>query len=248
MRRREKNGIVWLEFELLTPFPKVVHGVFLRHGGVSSNDFGSLNLSFTSGDALENVQENLKRVSETLEVPQIARSRQVHGKTVREITNPDEILECDGMMTDQPGIGLLSQHADCQVAIFYDPANKALATIHSGWRGSVQNIYAETIKAMAERYGSAPKDLRICISPSLGPENAEFINYKTELPGSFWKHQIKPNHFDFWAISQEQLETCGVQPQHIEIAGICTYAHPEDYFSYRRGKMRGRHGTVAALR
>lgn len=248
MQRREKNGIVWLEFELLVPFPELVQGVFLRHGGVSKDDFSSLNLSFTSGDVIENVQENLKRVSDILEIPQIARSTQVHGTLVREVANADAIFECDGLMTNQPGLGLLAQHADCQVAIFYDPVHKALATVHSGWRGSVQNIYAETIKAMNKRYGSQPEDLRVCISPSLGPESAEFINYETELLESFWKHQTSPNHFDFWAISQEQLLDCGIQPQHIEIARICTYANPDDYFSYRRNKMRGRHGTLAALR
>jgi len=111
----------------------------------------------------------------------------------------------------------------------------------------VQNIYAKTIQKLTE-LGSKPKDLLVCISPSLGPEKAEFINHKTELPESFLPFQVKENYFDFWEISKWQLEEAGVQEKNIEIARICTFCDEKDFFSYRRDTKTGRTGTVIALR
>ncbi|MDN3507073.1 MAG: peptidoglycan editing factor PgeF [Simkaniaceae bacterium] len=176
-------------------------------------------------------------------IPNICSPRQVHGAHV-EIA-PFE-GECDGLITLEPGVSLLIRHADCQAAIFYDPVKKAIANVHCGWRGSVQNIYANTVQKLVE-LGCRPKDLLVCISPSLGPEKAEFINHKTELPESFLPFQVKENHFDFWQISKWQLKEAGVLEKNIEIARICTFCEEKDFFSYRRDKKTGRNGTVIAL-
>ena len=85
------------------------------------------------------------------------------------------------------------------------------------------------------------------ISPSLGPQSAEFTHYRHELPESFWAFQINPNYFNFWEISRWQLETEGILPHHIQIAEIDTRSTPEDYFSYRREKISGRHGSFIEL-
>lgn len=172
----------------------------------------------------------------------------VHGIHIEHVKTPkEEFLDCDGLMTSHKDWGLLIDHADCQAAIFYDPVHKAIANIHAGWRGQVQNIYRETILKMAQTFGTQPRDLLVCISPSLGPQNGEFKNYVDELPKEFWRFQIKPTYFDLWAITKHELETCGVLPHHIEMAEMDTYAHPSDFYSYRREKTTGRHGTVIAL-
>ena len=139
-------------------------------------------------------------------------------------------------------------HADCQVAIFFDPVKKVVANVHCGWQGNVQNIYAQVIQHLEAEYGSAVEDLLVCISPSLGPENAEFINHRSELPSSFYPFQIKPNYFDFWEISKMQLKKAGVLGHHIEIAQMCTFSGEKDFFSHRRDKETGRNGTVVALK
>ncbi len=175
-----------------------------------------------------------------------AHVRQVHGDRVV-VAQADEAPEADGLMTNEPQLCLTIKHADCQPAIFYDPTLKVLASVHSGWRGSVQNIYHKTVEQMKQTYGVKPENLLVSIGPSLGPEKAEFIHYKTELPESFWKHQTALNHFDFWAISREQLTQAGVLDHHIEILGLCTYSDKENFYSYRRDKTRLRHYTLAAL-
>ena len=192
MIHRKRADAEWLEFELLQPYAEVVHGVFLRRGGM-----------------------------ECLGLSEWAACRHVHGKDVALVTDGKLSMEdCDGMITKDRDRGLVIKHADCQAAIFYDPVQKVIANVHSGWRGSVLNIYAETVRRLVDGYGCRREDLLVCISPSLGPDDAEFVNYKAELPESFWEFQSIPNHFDFWAISTKQLAERGVKPDHIEIAGL----------------------------
>lgn len=249
MRRKHKDGIQWLEFELLADIPNLVHAVFLRHGGVSQGPFASLNMGLGTSDNPVHVRENRKRVKSVLSVDRLISASQVHSDRVVHIDTPDplNVGKADGLITQIPDIGLMIEHADCQAAIFYDPQHRALANVHAGWRGNVQNIYAKTIGQMRDAFGTSPQDLLVCISPSLGPNWGEFKHYREELPEQFWKFQVQPTYFDLWAIARMQLEECGVLPEHIECASICTRSHPEDFFSYRREKIHGNHATIAAL-
>ena len=247
MIQKEKDGIHWLEFELLQGLP-VVHGCMMRHGGVSTGPLASLNMSDRPGDTEENVLINKRRVREALSISSLFFSHLNHGNLVLSVEQSTKEKYHDGTSTDKIDLAIGVSHADCQAAIFYDPAKHVMANVHCGWRGSVQNIYRETVKHMGEKYGSRAADLLVCISPSLGPESAEFINYKTELPESFWEYQVKPNYFDFWAISEHQLMQEGVLRDHIQIAGIDTLANEKDYFSHRRDPATGRNCTVCGLK
>ena len=248
MIRKEQDGVEWLEFELFADCKLLKHGVFTRLGGVSSGTFGSLNVSSSVGDDPANTAENRRRIEHIIGAP-LSRINMCHGKEISFIDQFPYVQTpvCDAIATDLSHIGLLITHGDCQAAIFYDPIKNVVANAHSGWKGSVKNIYAEVVKALINRYGCNPRDLMVGIAPSLGPEHAEFINYEQELPQHFLKYQCKPVHFDFWQISKDQLMESGVLPSHIQIAGICTYECEHDFFSYRRDKKSGRNATVARL-
>jgi YfiH family protein len=250
MLRRKQGDVEWLEFELLQDIPDLVHGVFLRHGGFSAEPYASLNVGGAAGDDLEVVRRNREKIGATLGLDNLVLGFQRHRTRVVAVPAQDaaELEDCDGLCTQQKGMGLLVQHADCQAAIFYDPINHAIANVHAGWRGNVQNIYKEAVDVLCKTAHSKPENLLVGISPSLGPQASEFKNYQVELPESFLPFQIKPTYFDLWAISRSQLEACGILPHHLEIASICTYSNPEDFFSYRREKKSGRHATVVALR
>lgn len=248
MIRKKQGEIEWLEFELLADIPGLVHGVFLRHGGVSKGPYCSLNVGGRIGDDPKNIAENRRRILRTLGIETWVSGKQVHSDGVACVKNANQnVGDCDGLVTDQKDIGLMIKHADCQAAIFYDPINHAIANVHSGWRGQVKNIYRATIQKMMKAFGSRPEDLLVAISPSLGPDRAEFINYKVELPEEFWRFQIRPQYFDLWAIARYQLESAGVLPKHIEIAGICTHTDTNDYFSFRRDKVTGNNATLVML-
>lgn len=249
MIRKTRDGVEWLEFELFAEEKRLEHGVFLRHGGVSSGPLASLNVGGRSGDNSESILENRQRILRALDIRHVAEGNQVHGKEVVYLREQDQrIGDCDALITDKLHLGLMVKHADCQPAIFYDPIRHALATVHSGWRGNVKNVYSATVQKMIAVFGSKPQDLLVGIGPSLGPNHSEFKNYRTEFPETFWEFQIRPEYFDLWAIARHQLHESGILPHHIQIASICTFANPQDYFSYRRDKTKGNNATVAILK
>lgn len=173
-------------------------------------------------------------------------AKQVHGNDVRYVSHPESGLVGDALVTDCPHLTLGVRHADCQAALLYDPIAHRLAVVHSGWKGSVLNVYGRTVEKMAA-LGSKPENLLVCIGPSLSPESAQFLNYKTELPESFWRYQIKPFYFDFWAISRSQLEEAGVLPSHIEFAEEDTLTNPERFHSNRYNGTKLRMTTAGTL-
>lgn len=234
----------------LSTVPNAVAAFSCRMGGVSPAPYGSLNLSFGVGDTDENVRENRQRLKAALGIPVLASAKQVHGDRVWVIDAPlaqdTEEAGYDALVTNQPGVALMVQQADCQAVLLHDSVRNVVAAIHAGWRGSVANIIAKTIHTMVERFGTNPADVVAGISPSLGPCCAEFINYRAELPAEFHGHQVTSNHFDFWAISRDQLVAAGVREEQIETARICTKCSP-DYFSFRRERVTGRFGSVIML-
>lgn len=240
----------WYRSDLLS----IPHAMLCSCGGVSSNSFATLNLSFGVGDDSDGVKINRQRLKQCLGIHYLVSAVQVHGDQVviaEDIKQDTEVAEADGLITSEPGVGLLIQQADCQAVLLHDPAQGVIGAVHNGWRGSTLNIIAKTVATMYDYYGVNPDNLKAVISPSLGPCCAEFINYRQELPKSFHARQVTPCHFDFWAISRDQLTEAGLKDTNIETAGICTVCN-KDFFSYRRAVRQGsgvtgRNGSVIAL-
>lgn len=245
-----KEQIEWLEYDLLEKFPHVLHGTFSRHGGNSAGHFSTLNVGEGTPDSSDAVKCNRELVRKAVGIAKIIFPHQTHGVNVARVTskNIDQVVQADALYTTEKNVGLGIAHADCQAAIFYDPVHEAIGVAHCGWRGSAQNIYARLVDTLKRELGTQPHNLIVCVSPSLGPDHAEFKNYKHELPKDFWAFQTKPAYFDFWKISQAQLAKCGVLEKNIEFAKVCTFCHTEDYFSYRAEKNTGRNATVVALK
>ncbi|WP_232362473.1 peptidoglycan editing factor PgeF [Desulfogranum mediterraneum] len=242
---------------LQSPLLPTPHGMFCRHGGVSPSPHASLNLSYHVADQPERVRRNRALVKAQLDLQLLISAQQVHGDQILRISSPLEPADrvepygYDALITDQPGIGLLIQQADCQAVLLYDPHHQVIGAIHCGWKGSVSGIIGKTVERLAREYRSVPRELRAVISPSLGPCCGEFIHYREELPR--WMHRYQPtaDHFDFWAISRHQLAQAGLPAEQIQTSGICTRCNL-DYFSHRRSvaagqACTGRNGSVIAL-
>lgn len=234
--------------------PAVVHGMFTRNGGVSKNSYCSLNVSFGVGDKPENIRKNRRLLKKILGLDYLVSAKQTHGDrifTIRKTSENKEVNDYDALVTNQPGVGLMIQQADCQAVLLHDPDRKVVAAVHVGWRGSVANIIGKTIKLMQTGFGTLPKNLRAVVSPSLGPCCAEFTNYQRELPSPFHRFQTTAHHFNFWEISRHQLLDAGVVEEHLGLTGLCTMCNP-DFFSYRRSAKNGksstgRNGSIIAL-
>jgi polyphenol oxidase len=232
----------------------VPHGMFTAAGGSSNGLFASLNLSYHVGDDDEHVQANRRLVQAVLRLDRLCSAHQVHGDQILVVEadqSADEVHGCDALITTLPGTGLLIQQADCQAVMLSAPDEGVIAAIHCGWRGSVLNIIGKTIQRLRQQFGVPPAKLLAVISPSLGPCCAEFVHYRSELPEWMHTYQVRPNYFDFWAISRRQLEESGVQPDHIDVTGLCTRCNHQ-FFSYRRasalqGGITGRNGSIIGL-
>ena len=223
----------------------VVHGMFTRHGGASKAPYATLNVGTMVGDDAATVFHNRMQIRMALGFTWLATLGQVHGDEIlvlREEPNLFDYQGYDAIITDRPNTGLMIQQADCQAVLLHDPVRRVVAAIHSGWRGSVINIIGKTIRRMEDAFQSTPEHLTAVISPSLGPCCSEFKNYVRELPEDFQRFRVNENHFNFWEISREQLEQAGLQPEKIEVAGVCTMCD-SDFFSYRRSRKKGRAAT-----
>lgn len=228
---------------------------FQRDGGASQGRFAGLNLSYHVGDDHFHVDENRRRVKEAMGAARLVSARQVHGDRIFLVeggeTGDFEVDGYDALITTEPGTALLVQQADCQAVLLHDPACRAVAAIHCGWRGSVAGLIGKTVALMSTALQSDPRQCEAFIGPSLGPCCAEFVNYRTELPSSFRRFQHAPNYFDFWQLSAWQLTEAGVPVDRIRISRICTSCSA-DYFSYRRAcrtgvGVTGRHGSAICL-
>lgn len=247
-----------LTFKNLSLVPGLVHGVFTRRGGVSAPPFESLNVAWDSEDSQAAVRENLARVKKAAGVERLVSSRQVHGDSVNFIDDSfaRELAACpqtavlppaDALATNLSGLGLLIKIADCQSILLVDPKSRIIANIHSGWRGSVQNIAGKTVRRL-ERFGLNPSKTLAAVSPSLGPCCAEFANFGREIPQEFWPFKVGPIHFDFWAITRSQLMAAGLGDENIEFAARCTVCGKSDFFSYRGQGKTGRMASVIGWR
>ena len=256
----EKNGMKYYQFESFCEMG-IKHGFFTRLGGVSPEPFASLNMATTVGDTAENVIENLTRMFSVFGLDLKTRydGWQCHSKTVIATDVPRDMnqtrpLRADGLMTSNPDVTLVQRFGDCVPVILYDPVCKVVAVYHAGWKGTVDNICAETIRNMRKLYGTDPRDLIAGIGPSIGPDHFEV---KEDVAGPFRKafgdrygqisdHSENRIRINLWEANRMLLEDQGVRK--IEVGEICTVCHKDEWFSHRgdHGKT-GRYGVLITL-
>ncbi len=249
----EKNGTPFLQFPAFTRYSDVRHGVFTRAGGCSRGAYASLNVCKSVGDDESNVRENRGVVSRCMGMKDLVFARQVHGTVVvvhgaRDVAGrmdaTDPLPVGDAIVTDVPNRLLVIQVADCQSILLFEPVRRAVANIHSGWRGSVANIIDETLRVMEARLGCRADRMIAGVSPSLGPCCAEFIHYREEIPRTLWSYKDDADHMDFWSLSRDQLREGGVLADNIHMSRICPKCNSDRFFSYRAQKVTGRFATA----
>jgi YfiH family protein len=251
-----RNGASFYRFESFQRFPEIWHGIFTRRFGCSTGAFESLNVGFGLGDKTSHVKENRRVIARAIGSNGLVYAHQVHGDQVL-ILNTEKFVsdeDCkqvlgtgDALVTDAPGKFLTVQVADCQSILLYDALRRVVANIHSGWRSSIRNIAGRTVRVMQKQFNCRPADIIAGIGPSLGPCCAEFVHYRKEIPEIFWQYKTVNDHFDFWAISCDQLADAGVARKNIEVSNICTRCNTTVFFSHRGEGRTGRFASVIGL-
>lgn len=205
-----------------------------RRGGVSTGPYASLNLGRLTDDDPACVEENRARLASRAGVAweRVLYGRQVHGSTVRRVTEPPArdraAAEEDGQATSREDVAALVFVADClPVALV---AEGAVAAVHAGWRGLAGGILAEGVAALRELGASGP--VRAAIGPGAGGccyEVGEEVHAYFRGEGA-----RRGERLDLKAVAAAQLARAGVAEVHD--VGLCTLCAPEElFFSHRRG-------------
>lgn len=261
VKEKHANGVPYLYFPALEETGCVVNGFSTRLGGVSRGDWATMNFSFTRGDDPEAVRENYRRMAAALgvDVNRMVLSHQTHTTNVRRVTEEDagkgvvrerDYTDVDGLITNVPGITLVTFYADCVPLYFVDPVRRAIGLSHSGWRGTVNRMGRVTVEAMGKAFGSDPKDIVACIGPSIcrdcyevGPEVAAAFENAFEPAKHSEILEEKPDGkflLDLWRANAIVMEEAGILPERIHMTDICTHCNPELLYSHRRtGERRG---------
>ena len=197
------------------------------------------------GSERETREETVARVRAGLAADgELLLLRQVHGCAVA--APPwNEPPEADASVAVVPGQLLGIQTADCLPVLLVDPVRRSVAAAHAGWRGTVQRVTSEAVRAL-EAQGSRPSDLVAALGPGIGACCYEVGDDVRSAFGSdgvaFFRTTSKGKlHLDVRAANARQLEEAGVRPESIYHVAECTYCLPGAYHSYRRdGKGAGR--------
>lgn len=261
---REKDGVPYLAYPMLENTGVVKHGFSTRLGGVSVGHLASMNISVTRGDDLEAVAENKRRIAAAIgvRVEDMTFTHQTHTSNVAVVRAEDRgkrFSETDGMVTNVPGICLVTFYADCVPLFFVDPVHRAIGLSHSGWKGTVNKIGKVTVEAMEREYGTNPKDVTAAIGPSICRDCYEVSrdvierfqkNFSEELwPELFYEKENGKYQLDLWKANEYVLREAGILEGQIAVTNLCTHCNPDILFSHRAaGEKRGNLSAFLALK
>ena len=265
MKLNNVNSVPYLTYNSLSEIDFINHAFSTRLGGVSTDEFTSMNLAFNRGDSPENVTENYKRFCKSagFDYESLTASSQDHHTFVRAVTKenvgvgiykPKDIESVDALITNEPGVTLVTYYADCTPLFFVDTKQKAIGLAHAGWRGTVGRIGDNVVKKMQRLYGSDPSDIKAAIGPAISvccyevdkPCADNFLaldeldSTKFVFPKGNGKFMI-----DLLETNRQILVHAGVKNENITVSDVCTNCNNELLWSHRATK--GHRGTMSAF-
>lgn len=236
------------------------HAFSTRYGGVSTGDLDSLNLGVHRGDRPGNVLENYRRLGRAVgfSVRDLVFTRQIHTDQVRIVTAADRgqglffpAPDCDGLITNTPGVALAAFSADCTPILLFDPAAGAVGAVHAGWRGTALGIVRRAVEAMEDAFGVDPKNLRAAIGPCIGKCCFETRGDVPDAMRAALGERAQPAitrsgetyRVDLKLLNALWLREAGVEQ--IDVCPACTACEPNRFWSHRR--VGNRRGSLAAI-
>lgn len=262
--------VPYLEFSILADTDLVRHGFSTRLGGVSKGCFSSMDLSFVRGDEEEAVRENFRRIGASMGVSceDMVFSQQTHTTNVRVVTEQDrgmgmtrplEYSDVDGLVTNVPGLCLVTFYADCVPLYILDPVQKVIGLSHSGWRGTVGKIGKKTVEMMTKEYGSDPKDILVAVGPSICQDCYEVSEdviqqFQQNFDPIYWDRIFyqKDNgkyQLNLWAANACVFQESGILKEHMAVTNVCTHCNSDVLYSHRTmGNDRGSLAAFLALK
>ena len=231
-------------------FPWLVQGTTTSGSGLSEATRPPFDLGlFSEGSSEDAVRHNWRTLADGLQATAVVHARQPHGCVVRAWTGEPDVAEvpclvdpCDGHITRTPGVILAVTTADCVPAFVVDPARRAVAMEHAGWRGAAAGILENALESMADRFGTRPGDAHLHLGPSIcgdcyevGPEVHEALGQRVPTSAT---------PIDLRAILSNRAVVAGVGADRISVSGHCTLCGDVGLFSHRRGDAQRQVGFL----
>lgn len=260
---RNVAGVEFVQSEALNEIDFINHAFSTRAGGVSKGIWKSMNLNFGRGDDENAVRENFRLFAEAIgsDIKNMVYSMQTHTTNVVRVTRedcgngvilPQKFSDVDGLITNEPGVCLVTTYADCVPLYFVDKVKKAIGLSHSGWRGTVGNMAKATIDMMVKEFGSNPSDITAFIGPSICAgcyEVSEDVALiftqaydKSEITGILKEKDAAEQKYllNLHEANLINIKNAGVRKADIHITDLCTCCNPAVFFSHRAsGGKRG---------
>lgn len=266
----EKEGIQYLQFRKLLKYSDIItHGYSL---GIDKN-FRTARANkqkLPEQEAKKAIKdyENLGKCID-IKLNKMVKPNQAHTDKIQIVekhileNEPDFNLEVydktDGLITNKKDIALATTNADCILLLFFDPVNKVIANVHSGWRGTIQGISVKTVQKMVNKFNCKPENIICCICPSIRKchfevENdvkeifeKEFKDLKIEQNNDIMEKQKDKEkwNIDTVLINKILLKQEGLKQENIIDSGICSVCNSDLIHSYR--VERQGYGLATAL-
>lgn len=259
------DGVGFLTFPSLSQLDFIKHAFSTRIGGVSTDEFKSMNLNFKRGDDHEKVMENYRIFCKAagFDFDTLVSSSQDHNINVRcvtkadcgiGITRPHDMPSVDALVTNEPDVTLVTHYADCTPLYFADPEKKVIALAHAGWKGTVNKIGEAVVDVMQENYGCDPTDIIAVVGPAIGsccyevdtPVYEKFACL-TELKPAYFTKSLGHGKYlvDLKETNRRMLLEAGLLSINISISDVCTKCNSGLLYSHRASK--GKRGGLIAM-
>ncbi len=262
MKLNKETHLEVFQFENLLDQSSIRHAISTRKGGISEGYADSLNLGYGVEDHLNYVEENRRRLAGFMGVPfeRLVFQKQTHSTNYKIITEKnfrDTRENNDALITAEENMAIAALGADCVPILLFDKKEKVVASIHAGWKGTVNGIVDKVVSALKTEFNSQPENILAGIGPSICAENYEvgpevieavknaFAN-SSDLISNY--HGDKA-HVDLWLANKTWLINHGVPENNIEISGLCTFKNHETFYSARYFKNKtGRFASCIMLK
>ena len=248
----KKDGIEYLQFRIL-----------LDYGITNCYTTRVNNLNFSSLLESKILEYNLQRICDALDIDKntVVKPKQKHTDVVERVDKTGTKFDLtDGLVTNKSNINIELLYADCTPVLIYDPVKKAIANIHSGWKGTAQKISQKGVVKMQKEFNSDPKDLIVCLGPCIKEDHFEVEDdvkdiFEREFSYLGRNEEIIKNIklgkylIDTTLINELILEEVGVKRENIFDSGICTVCSSELLHSYRADKeLSGRNIAIIGMK
>lgn len=260
-----KDDLCYIGFPKFEKTSLVKVAFTTRMGGVSKGQFASMNVSTTNGDNLDDVKKNYEILGNAVgfDFKKTVLSRQTHTDNIRIVKEDDigkgllkerDYDDVDGLITNISGVTLVTQFADCTPLLFLDPENKVIANVHSGWRGTVQQIGKRAVEIMQKEFGSKPANIIAAIGPCINkccyevddPVYKEFAKQEVfSLEKVFTKKENGKFMLDLVEANKEILLSAGIREENLDISDLCTHCSSHIFHSHRA--TAGKRGNLGAF-